>query len=283
MPIAEWHAVIKRLALPHMEAIKAEEPERRKRAQRGEVVVKPTEELARRVGEDLKAMGITRSIAGTTIENIVRYGTTNFRKKSRAIKRAQRDPRVTSANKSMKATRRSDELNQHRSMLNAPPNKLNLPLIRRAEQVQRLLVELSAVDPEVAVTQIPVERCRQWLSEDAAWWSRFIELCEQRWRKETPEVPLMRYPRKAKLASAVSSATEDYRLSPLQSSVLAWLREQTEPRLVSDIAEAIGSNSERGSVLAILIRLRQLDLVRETTGLASSRMYEVVRVERWCV
>lgn len=143
----------------------------------------------------------------------------------RMSKRKRQDlERQQTSNTTRNNIRRANEINQYESMMNAPPGKLNNPLVRTAESIQHALVELSALDPKVAVTQIPIERCRQWTPEFAEWWSVFTMLCEQRRLAETPGVPPMAYPRRQKLDANPDVPTDEYQLSPTQASVLAWMR-----------------------------------------------------------
>jgi len=143
-------------------------------------------------------------------------------------------------------------------MMNAPPGKLNNPLIRTAETIQHALVELSALDPEVAVTQIPIERCRQWTPEFAEWWWTFTQLCEERRLRETPEVPPMAYPKRQKLDPNPEVITDEYQLSPIQASVLAWLRQQRRSVLQTEVAEHV--KLPDSSTYTALVRLCALKL-----------------------
>lgn len=182
-------------------------------------------------------------------------------------KRKRLSPRQKKANQqraesnaARASIRRADALFQYRSMLNAPANKLNNPMIRRAEQVQHLLIELMALDPEVAVTQIPIERCRQWTPESAEWWARFTQLCEERRQREMPDVKPMVYPRREKLDPNPVMPTQEYQLSPNQAIVYSWLKGQVGPKTVNEASEATGV--DRSSVNEALNRMDALKMVR---------------------
>lgn len=150
---------------------------------------------------------------------------------------------------------------QFQSMLNAPPAKLNLPLVRRAEKVQELLTELVGLDPAVAVTQLPAERCRDFTPAHAEWWAEFAALCEKRRREETPGLAPRPYrPPNATLNPVVLGtadfAKEERHLQPNERAVLDWLRTQEEPATVTQIAIALRVRSKQ----AIQTRIRTLSV-----------------------
>lgn len=47
-------------------------------------------------------------------------------------------------------------------MHNAPPGKLNLPLLNRAEKIQEFLNDIFEIAPEVAAQAFPAIRKRRW-------------------------------------------------------------------------------------------------------------------------
>jgi len=148
---------------------------------------------------------------------------------------------------------------QFKSMLNAPPAKLNLPLVRRAEKVQELLTELVGLDPAVAVTQLPPERCRDFMPVHAAWWAEFTAQCEKRRAEETPHLPPRPYrPPNAVLNPVVLGTAdlpkEERHLQPNERAVLDWLRVQDDPVTVTQIAVGLKVRSKD----AIQTRLRTL-------------------------
>ena len=65
---------------------------------------------------------------------------------------------------------------QRASMRNAPAGSLNLPGLRRARAAQRELRELSALDHDKFLTQVPPEACREFDPDLAEWWLRFCQL-----------------------------------------------------------------------------------------------------------
>lgn len=148
---------------------------------------------------------------------------------------------------------------QFQSMLNAPPQKLNLPLIRRAEKIMEMLTELIALEPAVAAGQLPIERCREFTMVHAAWWSEFSRICEERRVAETPDLPPRPFrPVNAVLNSVVLGAaelpTEERALSPGERAVLDWVRAQNEPVTATQVAVGLRSRSRP----TIMLRIRKL-------------------------
>jgi hypothetical protein len=148
---------------------------------------------------------------------------------------------------------------QFKSMLNAPVAKLNLPLVRRAEKIQELLTELVGLDPEVAVTQLPPERYRDFTPAHAAWWAEFTALCEKRRADETPNLPPRPYrPPNAALNPVVLGTAdlpkEERHLQPNERAVLDWLRSTDDPATATQIAVGLRARSKD----AIQTRLRTL-------------------------
>lgn len=150
---------------------------------------------------------------------------------------------------------------QFRSMLNAPPAKLNLPLVRRAEKIQELLTELIGLAPAVAVTQLPAERCRDFTPAHAEWWAEFTALCEKRRQAETPQLAPRPYRPPNAMLNPVVLGTEDLpkeerHLQPNERAVLDWLRAQDEPMTVTQIAVGLRVRSRD----AIQTRIRTLSV-----------------------
>jgi hypothetical protein len=234
---------------------------------------RPRDEIARHVNAELVAHGLNPLSPGS-IYRIIYYGGNIAHSRDRKKQRRQRDPRLVESNASRTNIRQSNDERQFESMLNAPPGKLNNPLIRTAELVQHALVELMNIPPEVAVTQIPIERCRQWTPEYAAWWSEFTRLCEERRRAETPDVPMMPYPRREKIVPRVPRPRQEYQLSAIQAVVYAWLVEHG-PATQIDITA--GTSQPKGSVFSAITRLELYGLVRDTTpALRVGKIFEAL-------
>lgn len=164
--------------------------------------------------------------------------------------------------------RARNEAAQYRSMVNAPPRSLNLPLLRRMEQVISVLGELMALDPEIAVTQLPPERYGDFaFTEFAEWLLRFTALCEKRRQEETPDVDRTPYrpPRDAINPVIFGQETlpvEDERLlSPAERRVFAWLRKQKDPVKAESIA--LGLKTTKAAVQQRMTRLLASGLVEK--------------------
>lgn len=75
-----------------------------------------------------------------------------------------------------------------------PVGAVNLPMLDRASQVigglrrSKALSELCALDPEIAATQMPAVRCREYSGalDLVAWLAKFIAACDERRQTETP-------------------------------------------------------------------------------------------------
>jgi hypothetical protein len=153
---------------------------------------------------------------------------------------------------------------KYTSMLNAPNSKLNIPMLDRASKVQETLLELSGLKPEVAVTQMPAMRCREFAGEHslkmAAWWIRFVELCEERRRTETPDLPPV-YKRSRLAAVNPVIGTGGVRLTAAGQAVHDWLEKQAEP--VTVIEAAVATKLNRDTAAKVLRQLCQMGIAEE--------------------
>lgn len=242
--------------------------------------------VAERINADLAAMGEKKRITGKTVEraqatarlpesakrqvrcgevslNSVHPYQTGRRKAHPKPKKTPKPVAVPPADGpdlgSAARIKAVDAEMQFRSMLNAPPAKLNLPLVRRAEKIQELLTELIGLDPAVAVTQLPAERCRDFTPTHAAWWAEFTALCEKRRQEETPLLAPRPYrPPNAALNPVVVGTAdlpkEERHLQPNERAVLDWLRAQHEPATITQIAIGLRVRSKD----AIQTRIRVL-------------------------
>jgi ParB-like chromosome segregation protein Spo0J len=297
MTTIDQHELLARLARKHWPAAAAEARERMlagksdpkdtvslgssKKAQTRDVV-------AERINADLAAAGETKRVTGKTVERAqatarlpesakrqVRCGEVSLnsvhpyqsgsrRKDNPKPQKAAPKPAPVSQPDvpdlgSAARIRAVDAEMQFRSMLNAPPAKLNLPLVRRAEKVQELLTELIGLDPAVAVTQLPPERCRDFTPTHAEWWAEFTALCEKRRQEETPQLAPRPYrPPNATLNPVVVGTAdlpkEERHLQPNERAVLDWLRVQDEPATITQIAIGLRVRSKD----AIQTRIRTL-------------------------
>lgn len=242
------------------------------------------EVVAERINEDLAKMGeplrVTRNIVEkarvvsrlseetkqkirdgkTTVDREAFHpGTRNKRPKPVKTGTLRDRPDRGQAVSELARIRAIDAEHQYNSMLNAPPQKLNLPLIRRAEKIMEMLTELIALEPGVAVSQLPIERCREFTMAHAAWWSEFARLCEERRATEIPDLaPRPFRPVNAVLNSVVLGTselpTEERALSPGERAALDWIRAQETPVTVTQVAVGLRNRSRQ----TIALRLRKL-------------------------
>lgn len=242
------------------------------------------EVVAARINEDLATMGETMRVTRNIVEKAravsrlsaetkqkIREGKTSVdreafhpgtRKKAGKSSAATHRPAPIEIDLGQAARIRARDAElQFQSMQNAPANKLNLPLVRRAEKVQELLTELVGLDPAVAVTQLPAERCRDFTPTHAEWWVEFAALCEKRRQEETPHLAPRPYrPPNATLNPVVLGTAdlpkEERYLQPNERAVLDWLRAQDEPATITQIAVALRVRSKD----AIQTRIRTLSV-----------------------
>lgn len=175
--------------------------------------------------------------------------------------------------------RASDAESKYRSMLNAPEGKLNIPLLDRASKIQDILLELTGLTPEKAVSGIPSVRCREYSLEMAQWWLRFAELCDERRRTETPDLPpLYKRPRLATLNPVVGPVAPAV-MSPTTRAVYDWTMKQDEPVTVIEAAVAAHINrSTAGDCLRNLVRSGHLEVVGTAgTGANAFNLYQAAK------
>jgi hypothetical protein len=299
MTTIDQHELLARLAQKHWPAAAAEAKERQVRKPVDSVKdtvsltktrTQTRDVVAERINADLAAMGEKKRITGKTVERAqatarlpesakrqVRCGEVSLnsvhpyqggRRRKDTPKRQKATPKPVPVSQPdvpdlgpAARIRAVDAEMQFRSMLNAPPAKLNLPLVRRAEKIQELLTELIGLDPAVAVTQLPPERCRDFTPTHAEWWAEFTALCEKRRQEETPQLAPRPYrPPNATLNPVVVGTAdlpkEERHLQPNERAVLDWLRTQTEPATITQIAIGLRVRSKD----AIQTRIRTLSV-----------------------
>lgn len=250
------------------------------------------EHAARAVGASRKSAQDAKSVKAVSAEvfDELKNGKTSIRQALKATGRAgggnnhDKKPRA----KAPKSTRRevpehvaaqariraSDAELKYKSMLNAPTGKLNIPMLDRASKVQELLLELSGLEPEVAVTQMPAMRCREYAGEHstkmAQWWLRFVELCEQRRRAETPDLPpVYKRSRLATLNPVMGGG--GVRLTAAAQAVHDWLEKQAEP--VTVIEAAVATKLNRTTVAKAIRQLCQMGSVEEVGKVNNFLLY----------
>jgi hypothetical protein len=112
-------------------------------------------------------------------------------------------------------------------MRNAPANKLNLPALRMAREIEAKLRELSTLDAEKFLSQTPSDACRDFDPALAAYWSQWVALCVARADQEgLPER------RRVSTNGGLAATT-----TPLQEQVLKALR--TRPMTTDQLANEL--------------------------------------------
>lgn len=148
---------------------------------------------------------------------------------------------------------------KYQSMLNAPEGKLNIPLLDRASKIQELLLEVTGLTPEKAVSGIPAVRCREYSLEMAQWWLRFAELCDERRRTETPELPpLYKRSRLATLNPVVGPVVR-ISMTPSMEAIRDWMTVHTDP--VTTIEAAVATRINKTTAARALRELTSLGVV----------------------
>lgn len=146
----------------------------------------------RRAGMTLKAAGEAVGVSEATAQRVfnlqVQDQTEQSAAKSgvpRTIPNARGQRRPTTYNKrkpnpAIAAVKKNNEETQLASMRNAPANKLNLPALRLAREIERKLRDLATVDADKFLSQIPPDACRNFDPALADYWSRWVGLCKGR-------------------------------------------------------------------------------------------------------
>jgi hypothetical protein len=155
--------------------------------------------------------------------------------------------------------------NLYRSMHNAPLGKLNLPLLERVEKIQEFLNDIYEIKPRHAALSLPIERCREFLVDRAAWWQEFVEMCDKRRQAETPDVPPVKPKRLIPLA--------ERDLVPADRSVLDWMRTQNKPAAKIEVAVAV--KLQESTVDKAMQKLVGAGLVNEVGRIDRRRLYQV--------
>ena len=177
--------------------------------------------------------------------------------------------------------RASYEQSQAASMLNAPPGRLNLPLIRRLDSVYDQLAEAKALDPVEAAVGLPLARLAVFGLPEAKWLLAFATAVENRRAAETPDV-LPRQRRRNEVLNPVLAGVErvlldEAAMTETERRVLAYLREQTEPVRAVEIAKALRAGES--TVEQAIRALRGAHLIAGTrTGRTVA--YELIRADQ---
>lgn len=271
--------------------------------------------IAERINNDLKSLGVDKRVSGQTVDTARKAAAMSTEEKARvrageisASRAVGRQGKGHSTKKNGKPVnngstgthpakrevpdhvaaqariRAVDAERKYVSMLNAPEGKLNIPLLDRASKIQGLLLEVTGLTPEQAVSGIPAMRCREYSVEMAKWWLRFAELCDERRRAETPDLPtLYKRPRLASLNPVVVGGpiAPDF-MSPATRAVYDWIAKQTEPVTVVEAAVAARINrTTAGDALRRLIQTGHVKMVGSvgSRGGAALHLYQLNQAE----
>jgi ParB-like chromosome segregation protein Spo0J len=176
--------------------------------------------------------------------------------------------------------RASYEQSQAASMLNAPPGRLNLPLIRRLDSIYDQLAEAKALDPVEAADGLPLARLAVFGLPEAEWLLAFATAVEMRRAAETPDVPSRRRRRHEVLNPVLAGVErvllDEASMTETERRVLAYLREQTESVRAVEIAKALKAGES--TVEHAIRSLRGAHLIIGTrTGRTVA--YELIRAD----
>jgi len=174
------------------------------------------------------AVGMSQRGVGKVLET-ERLNRTGSNETGQSAAKSDIPPRVTTARGRRPATynkrkpspaietvRKNNKETQLASMRNAPANKLNLPALRLAREIEGKLRELATLDPDKFLSQIPPNACRDFDPALAAYWSRWVELCKT--RADTEELPERRQiPANGNMAAMPTS--------PIQERIIKVLRD----------------------------------------------------------
>lgn len=253
--------------------------------------------VAERINKDLADMGEKKRVTGKTVERAqatvrlpeatkkrVRNGEVSLN----SVHPYQAGPRkgTATATKPKKEVpehvaaqariRAIDAERKYESMINAPTGKLNLPFLDRASKMMGLLIEITALTPEKAVSGIPAMRCREFAGEFSAemaqWWVEFVDLCEKRRLEETPDlVPV----HKRNRLGAVNPVLGDSATSPTVRAVLDWAQKQTEPFTAAQVA--LGLRAKKDTVGLALRELTKSGQITATGRVDNFILYELAK------
>jgi hypothetical protein len=251
-------------------------------------------DIAERINTDLADMGETMRVTRPKVERAQRWGRASAADKAAARagrrsvtdivdpgnKQRAQESRQRRGNGKRTGKRRAPRLvtprhmrdfdaetramyaeTQYQSMLNAPPQTLNLPMLRRAEVIQQALDDLLELDPVAAAHQMPPERAPMFPTDTAAWWSNFAAESERRWKAEVPQ---LRGRRRSRL---IPLAERD--LSRGDGQLIDWLR--TMPNPVTAIEAAVAVHLQELTARAALKRLSEAGLVEVVGRLENGR------------
>jgi ParB-like chromosome segregation protein Spo0J len=107
-------------------------------------------------------------------------------KRKQADRQRQADRRATE-----RRIKAEDAVRLENSARNAPPGKLNLPALRMARDINAQMLKLAdLVEPDVFVSQIPIEACREFMTRcHLLWWDKVSDLATDRLAVEAPDLP----------------------------------------------------------------------------------------------
>jgi hypothetical protein len=256
--------------------------------------LRSVEVIADRINEDMAYLGQSKRITKSTVARARRYAAApaelkakvqareisvrsvvdpheeaRWRERKDQSRPTARQPRrqvQTKASLDSQARIRINHAeNLYRSMHNAPPGKLNLPLLERVEKIQELLNDIYEIKPRHAALSLPIERCREFLVDRASWWQQFVDVCDMRRQAETPDLLPVKPKRLIPLA--------ERDLFPADRSVLDWIRTQDKP--VAKIEVAVAVRLQESTVDKAMQKLVGAGLVTEVGRIGRRRLYQV--------
>lgn len=124
-----------------------------------------------------KALNIPEEYSNGAIEPPPRIANSRGQRRPTTYKRKPTPKPDAVMNERVREINRETQL---ASMRNAPANKLNLPALRMAREIEAKLRELSTLDAEKFLSQTPSDACRDFDPALAAYWSNWVALCVAR-------------------------------------------------------------------------------------------------------
>ena len=166
-------------------------------------VSRPTVAAVLNVKSDIET---EQSAANTAIPRTI----SNTRGQRRPTKYNKRKPSTAIA-----TVKKNNTETQLASMRNAPADKLNLPALRLAREIERQLRELATLDADKFLSQISANACRDFDPALAEYWSRWVALCKA--RAEAEAIPeRRRVQTNGNLAAMPTSTIEERVISVLR-------------------------------------------------------------------
>jgi hypothetical protein len=163
--------------------------------------------------------------------------------------------------------REQGEDTRYAAMIAAIPAEtpVNRPMLDRAEKVEVLISDLTALSPVDAAAMMPPNRVRTFTLDRAQWWLEFARACEARRLAETPDLkPLLR--RSAIAARASGGATTEEKLTPVERAVLDALRGHTASDGQATLAQLGMKVKVTGKIMSAALKVLTDSKLAEVAG-----------------